>query len=210
MYFIAICSTAKHFLFTPHGHHCQYAMHPSPHKPTLRVRLPPSPYPCLCRAQSRELEVAQDEVSRLSQEVQALTDGSEAVRDEQQRLHEELKNRAMDDADDEGNGGGIGEGGHVFLLFLCSRFYASGDKGHPKVPDQTCGCILFFFVFCGGGDAEGICWLFSSASSPAMGHEARQRLRRFRSLCITCFSLFWGGNKGARSSLFKPVGVIFF
>ncbi|CAN0101905.1 unnamed protein product [Scytosiphon promiscuus] len=62
------------------------------------------------REQSRELEAAQDEVSRLSQEVQTLTNGSGAVRDEQQRLHEELKSRALEDADAQGNGSGIGEG----------------------------------------------------------------------------------------------------
>lgn len=60
--------------------------------------------------QSRELELAREEVSRLSQEVQAHAEGSGAARDEHQRLREELKSRAMEEAEGGGDGGGIGEG----------------------------------------------------------------------------------------------------
>ncbi|CAM9901332.1 unnamed protein product, partial [Laminaria digitata] len=43
------------------------------------------------REQSLELKLAQEEVSRLSEEVRALADGSGAVRNEHQKLQEEFK-----------------------------------------------------------------------------------------------------------------------
>lgn len=54
--------------------------------------------------------MAQEKVTRLSQEVQALADGSRTVRDEQQRLQEELQSRAMEETEEAGFGAGIGEG----------------------------------------------------------------------------------------------------
>lgn len=46
----------------------------------------------------------------MSQEVQALADGSGAARNEHQRLQEELQTRAMEDTEAGGDGNGIGEG----------------------------------------------------------------------------------------------------
>ncbi|CAM9647625.1 unnamed protein product, partial [Sphacelaria rigidula] len=63
------------------------------------------------REQLRELKLAQEDVSRLTAEVRALTDGSGAVRDEHRRLHEELKRREMEKAEaEEARGCGIGQG----------------------------------------------------------------------------------------------------
>lgn len=54
--------------------------------------------------------MAQEEVTRLSQEVAALADGSGAARNEHQRLQEELHSRTMDETEGGGDGVGIGEG----------------------------------------------------------------------------------------------------
>ena len=54
--------------------------------------------------------MAQEEVTRLSQEVQALADGSGAARNEHQRLQEELHSRAMEDTEGGEDGTGIGDG----------------------------------------------------------------------------------------------------
>eukprot|EP00903_Cladosiphon_okamuranus_P013669 g12730.t1 len=62
------------------------------------------------REKSRELEMAQDEVTRLSQEVRALADGSGAARNEHRRLQEELYSRALEDTERAADGAGIGEG----------------------------------------------------------------------------------------------------
>lgn len=58
-------------------------------------------------AKLRELKLAQEDVVRLTREVQALSDGSEAVRGEHRRLQEELKSREMEE---QTVGGGIGQG----------------------------------------------------------------------------------------------------
>lgn len=62
--------------------------------------------------------MAQEEVTRLSQEVQALTDGSGAARNEHQRLQEELQSRAVEEREGGGDGAGIGEGAWL-LSSLC-------------------------------------------------------------------------------------------
>ncbi len=88
----------------------------------------PPTRPILIFFQSRELEIAQNEVSRLSQELQALAEGTGAARNEQQRLQEELKSRAMEDAEGEGDGGGIGEGAARFVP-VRSRGRCLGTSG---------------------------------------------------------------------------------
>lgn len=49
-------------------------------------------------------------MSRLSEEVRALQDGSGAVRNEHQKLQEEFNKRASEEAERSGTGGGIGQG----------------------------------------------------------------------------------------------------
>lgn len=62
--------------------------------------------------------MAQEEATRLSQEVQALADGSGAARNEHQRLQEELQSRAMEDTEGGGDCVGIGEGAIVYTIML--------------------------------------------------------------------------------------------
>lgn len=62
--------------------------------------------------------MAQEEATRLSQEVQALADGSGAARNEHQRLQEELQCRAMEDTEGGGDGVGIGEGAIAYTIML--------------------------------------------------------------------------------------------
>lgn len=57
--------------------------------------------------QARELKLAQENVSRMTRDIQALSEESAAVRSEHRRLEEDLKRRVMEE---EAGGGGIGEG----------------------------------------------------------------------------------------------------
>lgn len=73
----------------------------------------PSHFPIAMQSiqtQSRELKLAQEEVSRLSHEVQILADGSGAVRNEHHKLQEELNRRTLKEAEGGGDSGGIGQG----------------------------------------------------------------------------------------------------
>lgn len=58
----------------------------------------------------RELKLTQEEVSRLTGEVRAMSDGSGALRNEHQRLQEEIIQREKEKAEGEEGGGGIGQG----------------------------------------------------------------------------------------------------
>lgn len=78
----------------------------------------PAPIP-LALTQSRELKLAQEEVSRLSREVQDLADGSGVVRNEHQKLQEELNRRTMEEAEADGAAGsGIGHGKSRLIVSL--------------------------------------------------------------------------------------------
>lgn len=61
--------------------------------------------------QLRELKLAQEEVSHLTEEMRAMSDGSGALRNEHQRLQEEFNRREKEKAEGEEGGGGIGQGG---------------------------------------------------------------------------------------------------
>lgn len=69
--------------------------------------------------QSRELRLAQAEVSRLSQKVQAHAESSGEFRDENQRLREELESRSVEAAEGGEGGSRLGQGGKVCLFFFC-------------------------------------------------------------------------------------------
>lgn len=84
--------------------------------------------------------MAQEELTRLSQEVQALADGSGAARNEHQRLQEELHSRAMEDTDGARDGAGVGEGAKQTSSYL---FLRSAGKFATAVPGKcVVGCRL--------------------------------------------------------------------